>query len=32
MDVLNVISISLMALAIVFVIWQVVRDDNNGED
>ena len=27
MDVLNVISISLMACAIVFVIWQVVRDD-----
>ena len=31
MDVLNVISIFLMACAIIFVIWQVVRDDEEDE-
>lgn len=31
MDVLNFISLSFMALAIVFVIWQVVRDDDEED-
>lgn len=31
MDVLNIISISFMACAIIFVIWQVVRDDEEDE-
>lgn len=31
MDVLNFISLSFMALAIVFVIWHIVRDDEEDE-
>lgn len=31
MDVLNVISISLMALAIVFVLWHIIRDDDEED-
>lgn len=31
MDVLNVISLSLMACAIVFVLWQVIRDDDEED-
>ena len=31
MDVLNVISLSLMACAIVFVLWHVIRDDDEED-
>lgn len=31
MDVLNFISLSFMALAIVFVLWHVIRDDDEED-